>query len=50
MVNCTLLLLITGRIFSSNFRNRTNGEKSPTPKEVENADYFNQGTRRECRA
>ena len=43
-------LLITGRIFSSNFRNRTNGEKSPTPKEVENADYFNQGTRRECRA
>lgn len=43
-------VLITGRIFSSNFRNRTNGEKSPTPKEVENADYFNQGTRRECRA
>lgn len=36
MVNCTLLLLITGRIISitgriisSIFRNRTNGEESP---------------------
>lgn len=29
VVNCTLSFLITGRIISSIFRNRTNGEESP---------------------
>lgn len=32
MVNCTLLLLITGRIFSSKTFNRTNGDESPNTK------------------
>lgn len=29
MVNCFFSFLITGRIISSIFRNRTNGEESP---------------------
>lgn len=31
-----------------NFLNRTNGEESPTPKEVENANNQHQSARREC--
>ena len=33
MVNCTLLLLITERIFSSKTFNRKNGEESPNTEE-----------------